>query len=233
MGPDGGGPLHARGRRARAGRALARRLTLRPARGGEGSAAQLLWAKAYLRAAALAPEDVRWLLADGAVAGLEGSVDLTWLAWESLSTQGTATDAELDAVLATDDTAAGRVARLRCWAARPSAEVKAEAWRRAHTAGGETNENVDALLAGFNAAGQAGLRAPWREPYFDSLLSVWHDHPIEIAMRLVRGGFPDDDHVAGADWLAANPAAPATLRRLVKEGVHEAEVAVRARSARA
>lgn len=195
-----------------------------------GSAEQLLWAKAYLKAAALAPEDVRWLLADG-VPGLEPSVDLMWLAWESLSTQGSATEAELDAALASDDTAAGRVARLRCWSAQPDAEVKAEAWRRAHSVGGETNENVDALLGGFNALGQSALRAPFAGPYIDSLVSVWREHPIEIAMRLVRGGFPDDGHVAGGDWLAANPGAPRALRRLVMEGAFEAEVAERARKA--
>ncbi len=195
-----------------------------------GSAAQLLWAKAYLKAATFAPQDVRWLLEEGAVAGLEHSVDLTWLAWESLATQGKATAAELDAVLARDHTAAGRVGRLRCWAAQPDAAIKEEVWRRAHAVGGETNDHVDALLDGFNALGQAGLRAPFAGPYFEALNRVWHEQPIEIAMRLVRGGFPDD-HEAGADWLAANPSAPRTLRRLVLEGVHEAEIAARARTA--
>ena len=57
------------------------------------------------KAAALAPQDVRWVLTEGAVEGLDLSVDLTWLAWESLATQGAATEAELDAVLAGDDTA--------------------------------------------------------------------------------------------------------------------------------
>ena len=193
-----------------------------------GSAAQLLWAKAYLSAAALAPQDIAWVLG-GEVQGLEVSVDLTWLAWQSLATQGKATDTELDAVLAADDTAAGKVARLRCWASQPDGAVKAEAWRRAHVVGGETNEHVDALLAGVGALGQGTLRVQFADAYFDGLESVWRDHPIEIAMRLVRGGFPDDGLVAGSDWLAAHPQAPRTLRRLVTEAVHEAEVAATAR----
>lgn len=196
-----------------------------------GSAEQLLWAKAYLKAAALAPQDVRWVLTEGAVEGLDLSVDLTWLAWESLATQGAATGAELDAALAGDDTAAGRVARLRCWASAPDATIKAEAWARAHAVGGETNEQVDALLAGFNALGQDRLRAPFAETYFDSLLTVWQDHPIEIAMRLVRGGFPERGFVSASDWLAANPSAPATLRRLVTEGAFESEIASTVRQA--
>ncbi len=196
-----------------------------------GSAEQLLWAKAYLRAAALAPQDVRWLLADDAVPGLDRSLDLTWLAWESLATQGSVTDTELDAVLATDDTAAGRVARLRCWASQPDPLIKAEAWRRAHVVGGETNENVDALMAGFNALGQGRLRAPFAEPYFENLSQVWARQPIEIAMRLVRAGFPDRGHLDGADWLAANPSAPRTLRRLVIEAGYEEGIAAAARRA--
>jgi aminopeptidase N len=122
-----------------------------------GSPEQALWAKAYLTASSLATEDVHWVL-DGDVPGLVLSVDVTWAAWQSLSAQGTATDADLDAALAADDTAAGRVARLRCWASRPDAAVKAEAWRRAHTVDGESNDAVDALLAGFNALGQSRPR---------------------------------------------------------------------------
>lgn len=194
-----------------------------------GSPAQLLWAKAYLRAAALDHEDVSWLAQEGAVAGLELSVDLRWLICETRSAQGAATDAELDAALAADDTAAGRISRLRCWASRPEAGVKAEAWRRAHEPGAETNEQVDALLAGFNAPGQADLRAPYAEEYFASLAQVWAGQPIEIAMRLVRGGFPDDGHEAGDAWLRENPGAAATLRRLVTEASYEEAVAAAAR----
>jgi aminopeptidase N len=193
-----------------------------------GSPEQALWAKAYLTASSLATEDVHWVL-DGDVPGLVLSVDVTWAAWQSLSAQGTATDADLDAALAADDTAAGRVARLRCWASRPDAAVKAEAWRRAHTVDGESNDAVDALLAGFNALGQSGLRAPYAATYFGSLPGVWREHSIEIALRLVRGGFPDDAADAGEVWLAAHPEAPATLRRVVAEETHEARVVRAAR----
>ena len=93
----------------------------------------------------------------------------------------------------------------------------------------QAREHVDALLAGAGALGQGTLRAQFADAYFDGLESVWRDHPIEIAMRLVRGGFPDDGLGAGSDWLAAHPQAPRTLRRLVTEAVHEAEVAATAR----
>lgn len=195
---------------------------------GGGSAEQQLWARAYLAAAGLAGEDVRWVL-DGGAEGLELSNDIVWAAWEALSAQGAATDADLDRVLAGDDTAAGRLARLRAWASRPEEAVKREAWERAHVVGGETNHAVDALLSGFNAPGQAAIRAGVSRGYFDCLEQVWRDHPIEIAMRLVRGGFPDAGHVAGRAWLEAHPQAPATLVRLVQEAVHEEEIAARVR----
>ncbi len=195
-----------------------------------GSAEQQLWARAYLAAASLAGEDVRWLL-DGGVAGLERSNDIVWAGWQALAAQGEASDAELDRVLAGDDTAAGRLARLRAWASRPDGAVKREAWRRAHVVGGETNHAVDALLAGFNAPGQAAVRAGVSSGYFDALEQVWRDHGIEIAMRLVRGGFPDDGHLAGRAWLEAHPEAPGTLVRLVREAVHEEEIAARLRGA--
>ncbi|WP_040282200.1 aminopeptidase N [Tessaracoccus massiliensis] len=195
-----------------------------------GSAGQLLWTRAYLRAAALAPQDVRWVL-DGELSGLDLSADLRWAAWQSLAAQGDATDAELDEALAADDTAAGRTARLRAWASRPEQGVKDEAWRRAHTVDGESNDAVDALLAGFNAPGQAGLRAPYAERYFEDLEQVWRTHPIEIAMRLVRGGFPEGGQETGHAWLAAHPDAPGTLVRLVREAIHEEEIATAVREA--
>ncbi|MDO5678342.1 MAG: aminopeptidase N, partial [Propionibacteriaceae bacterium] len=189
-----------------------------------GTATQGLWARAYLRAAALAHEDVRWIL-DGGLGGLELSADVTWAVWHSLAAQGAASDEELDAALAADDTAAGRTARLRAWASRPESVVKEESWRRAHAVGLETNDAVDALLAGFNAAGQGELRAPYAERYFEELENVWREHPIEIALRLVRGGFPDGGAAAGHEWLAAHPDAPGTLVRVVREEIFEDEVA--------
>ncbi|HSO70075.1 MAG TPA: aminopeptidase N, partial [Arachnia sp.] len=198
----------------------------------QGSAEQLLWAKAYLRAAALVPQDVRWVL-DGGVPGLEVSVDVSWLGWQSLAAQGSASDAELAAALAADDTATGQMAHLKAMMSRPDPGVKEEAWRRAHTVDGETNDAVDALMAGFGAPGQDALRARFAGRYFEHLTEVWRDHPIEIAMRLVQGGFPVDGVGAGHRWLREHPDAPDALRRLVREELYEAEVAAHVRSANA
>ncbi len=191
-----------------------------------GSVRQLQWAKAHVRAASMAPSDLRWIL-EGGLDGLELSDDLRWLTWQSMSAQGNATGAELDQVLARDDTASGRVAHLQARYSRPDGALKQEAWRRAHTVDGETNAHVDALLHGIFAPGQQSLTDVFAEPYFASLRDVWRDHPIEIARRLVVGGFPTDVSRLGlADvWLDENTAAPAALRRLVVERRFELAVA--------
>ncbi|MDO5737543.1 MAG: ERAP1-like C-terminal domain-containing protein, partial [Propionibacteriaceae bacterium] len=195
-----------------------------------GSMRQLQWLKAHVRAAALAPSDLRWIL-DGELPGLELSDDLRWLVWQSLAAQGAASSEELDRVLSKDDTASGVLAHLRAWYARPDGALKQEAWRRAHTVDGETNAHVDALLQGIFAPGQQV--DDFVEPYFASLRDVWRDHPIEIARRLVVGGFPRD--VAHLDdaaaWLAAEEDAPAALRRLVVEQHFELAVAARVQGA--
>ena len=196
-----------------------------------GSPEQLIWARAYLRAETLAGGDVSWVQ-DGGIPGLQLSVDVTWAAWQTRAALGAATPAELDAALAADDTAAGRLARLTCWAATPDGAVKQEAWDRVHVVDGDANATIDAILAGYNTPGQSALREPLRRPYFETLLDLWRDHPIEIALRLVRGGFPDHGADEGRAWLEANPDAPGTLRRQIVEAVHEAQVAERVRATR-
>ena len=88
---------------------------------------------------------------------------------------------------------------------------------------------MDALLAAIFAPGQQALTDEFAEPYFLGLTDVWRDHPIEIARRLVVGGFPRNPAHLGlaTSWLDSNATAPAALRRLVVERRFELEVAAR------
>ncbi|MGV8846841.1 aminopeptidase N [Tessaracoccus sp.] len=195
-----------------------------------GSMQQLQWAKAHIRAAALAPSDIAWIL-DGELPGMQLTDDLRWLVWQSLAAQGRVSAEDLDRALALDDTASGRVAHLRAWYSRPDAALKREAWDRVHTVDGETNAHVDALLDGIFAPRQQ--LDEFAAPYFESLRDVWREHPIEIARRLVVGAFPTGvEHLGRATaWLDENPDAPDALRRLVVESRFELDVAARVQKA--
>ncbi len=194
-----------------------------------GSDQQLQWTKAHLAAAARSDVDVAWVLYEP-LPGLEISDDLTWLVWQTRAAQGRATDADLDAVLAADRTASGSIAHLRAWHSRPAAALRAAAWERAHTVDGPSNDEVDALMAGAFAPGDPALTEPFAEPYFDTLLQVWREQPIEIARRLVVQGFPRDvAHLErSGEWLREHADAPGALRRLVIERDAELRIAAAA-----
>ncbi|WP_221933009.1 aminopeptidase N [Tessaracoccus rhinocerotis] len=201
-------------------------------RAAPGSAEQLLWVRALLRAATLVDTDLDWLL-DGSLVGLEVSADLRWLAWQARAVHGRASDEDLAAALEADRTAAGETAHLQAFHSRPDPALRQEAWRRAHVVGGESNDAVDALLSGVFAPGAPELTDQFAEPYFEGLLDVWAEHPIEIARRLVVRGFPRDvDHLPRSSaWLEANPEAPGALRRLVVESDAELRIAQQVQAA--
>ena len=78
---------------------------------------------------------------------------------------------------------------MQARASKPGRLVKDENWHRL-LAGGSTNDEVDALVAGLNVPGQDAL-LPYAQQYFANLTEFWSDFPIELASRLVRGLFPD------------------------------------------
>ncbi|WP_394276119.1 aminopeptidase N [Luteococcus sp.] len=156
--------------------------------------------------------------------GLEVGSELRWMLATAMAAQGRWGVAELDEELARDPGKDGVTARLGALAARPEAQVKAEAWQQLHTPLALSNDHVDAIIAGLNAPGQGHLLADRADGYFHGLPTVWQQHAIEIAQRLVRGLFPDTPDAADrADaWLQAHPQAPGALRRLLLEGADAA-----------
>jgi len=198
-----------------------------------GSDQQLVWARTLAllgRADASAAPRIRGLLEGREVpAGLTMDAQLRWAFWQALAAGDLATDAELDAELAVDTTAATRASRLVAGASRPSSGVKAEAWRQAVEGTALTNELLSATIEGFTVAGHE-LLDPYVEPYFDAINGVWAGRSIEIASRIVRGLFPisqdlaqdatPSDHpvVRRTDaWLEANAEAASGLRRIILE----------------
>ena len=223
-------------RREEAGRTLAES-ALRELRLAEpGSGHQLAWARFFAGMATTEPhlQLLQGLLAGTAkIDGLDVDQELRWTFLEPLAAHGAAGASDIAGELARDDTAAGRQHRVRCLAARPSAEVKAQAWADVVESDTLSNALVNATVAGFGQPGQEELLAPYTEKYFDVLESVWRERSIQIALSLVRGLFPSFQagrrtlETAGA-WLEEHRDAGPALRRVVLEAYDDLARALRA-----
>lgn len=203
-----------------------------------GSDAQIVWARHAALAGAGAPASaprMRGLLDGSApVDGLEVGPELRWSLWQGLAGLGQADVGELDTELEADRTKSGVAHHLQALVARPDMAAKADAWERLQAPGGLTNDHVDAVIAGLRTPMGGAMLSELNGDYFDRLETMWEDHSIEIAQRLVVGLFPDDDperSAAGADrWLAEHHEAASGLKRLV---VEQRDLATRAAAARA
>ena len=221
---------------ARAGLAEAARAEL--AQAGPGSDRQLIWARAVLGLGDGA-DHLAWArgLLDGAVAidGLEVDTDLRWEIVGVLAAHGAdGCDAVIDAEEQRDPTDIGRRRAASARASRPSAEAKADAWRRL------TEEDlplamVRALCGGIFGWAQDDLARPYVDPYFASLGRWWAGKPREVALALVGGLYPgrlvEPATVAATDAALAGTGLPGPLRRLLLEGKDGVERALRARAA--
>ncbi|MEU5430467.1 aminopeptidase N [Streptomyces olivoreticuli] len=224
--------------RAQGGRTLAGS-ALRELRLAEpGSGHQLAWASFFAQLAT-AESDLQLLreLLDGAgkIDGLEVDQELRWAFLATLTAQGAADESALTAELARDNTASGKRHQVRCLAARPSAEVKAEAWAAVVESDTLSNALAEATIAGWNQPSQRPLLAPYAQRYFDSVERVWQERSIEIGMAVVRGLFPllqgDRRTLDLTDaWLSAHEDAAPALRRLVVEARDDLARALRAQT---
>jgi aminopeptidase N len=196
-----------------------------------GSDDQLVWARAFAAAAATVPAAAgraREVLA-GVVPGLPLDPELRWALWQSLAATGSATRAELDTELARDATADGATRHLAALSALPEPQVRETAFETLLRPGALTNDQVDATLEGYGQPLHPDLTAPLTERYFAALRTVWAEHSIEIADRLVQGLYPGHQDAGDGDpadhpvvarttrWLEDNADAPGALRRLVLE----------------
>ncbi|WP_181768323.1 aminopeptidase N, partial [Streptomyces albidus (ex Kaewkla and Franco 2022)] len=211
--------------REEGGRALAEGALKALRQAEPGSGHQLAWAR-FFSAVATDEKDLQML--QGLLAGsarIDGLVidqELRWTFLVTLAARGAADAAVLDAELARDDTASGKRHHVRCLTARPSAEVKAQAWETVITSDRLSNALVEATISGFAQPGQEALTAPYTQRYFDALEEIWRTRSIEIAMAIVRGLYPDlqaDQATLDATdaWLGTHEDAAPALRRLVLE----------------
>jgi aminopeptidase N len=204
-----------------------------------GSDRQLQMVGAFGRAARSADDIARLRGAfDGTqpYPGLEIDQELRWSLLSALAALGDATDEEIAAELARDDTSSGREKAFHARAARPTAAAKAEAWRLAVEEDGQPNAVIEALSSGWNRALDQSLLADYVPRFFDALLPVWNTRSAAIRERIIGKEYPLAFYplgLAGPElveateaWLAANEDAPQALRRLVLEKLDAARTAV-------
>ena len=184
---------------------------------------QLLYSRAFA-ANAHTPEQIKNVrgLLNGEVKGLKVDTDRRWDFLIALTERGAATEAELDAELASDNTTSGNLAYQSAKAATPNAEAKAYAFNTVMHQDAQTSVRT-ALVAGFQRPIQRHLLEPFVDLYFENLLSEWESKSYEGAAKFVTGMYPSwiisqatlDKTNA---WLnGVGKDAPAVLRKLVKE----------------
>ncbi|WP_029149778.1 aminopeptidase N [Microbacterium indicum] len=201
-----------------------------------GSDLQLQLATAFAQAASTAEQ---WeqvaALRDGSVAldGLAIDDDLSWQLLISLAAGGAVTGADIDAALASDNTAKGGEFAAQARAALPGAEAKAAAWASLIESDELPNTVVRAAALGFVHPATRDDLAAYVPKYFDMLLPVWQGRTFQIASYLIELIYPAplaDAALRDATraWLAENADAPAALRRLVSENLSGVERALSA-----
>lgn len=162
-------------------------------------------------------------LYDGSIEleGLEIDTDLGWELLIALVASGRAGDAEIDARLATDNTATGQQSAANARAAIQTLEAKERAWSSLIDVDTASNTIVRETAEGFLRASDPALLEAFVERYFAMLERIWEERSYQIAEKLIDGLYPAplaNRALADASltWLDSHPDVPA-LRRLVIE----------------
>jgi aminopeptidase N len=163
-----------------------------------------------------------WLDGSAPLQGLVVDTDLRWRLLQALVAHDAATLEEIEATLADDPTATGQRQAERTRALRPSADVKAEAWRRAVHDDELPNAINEAIIAGFSHPTQKELLAPYVSRYFADVADVWARRSSERAQPVALGLYPSwtvsPETVTASDTWLSDESHPPALRRLVSEG---------------
>ncbi|MBW3648685.1 MAG: ERAP1-like C-terminal domain-containing protein, partial [Actinobacteria bacterium] len=166
--------------------------------------------------------------------GLVVDTELRWSLVQALATLGRLDEAAIDAELARDDTAKGRLHALTARASRPDATAKEQAWTAATGDAALSNHESDAVAAGFWQFDQDELLRDYVHRYAAELPAVWRTRTPQVAGRLTVRLFPStvvEPAVLDATSGLLDEAHPAGLRRYVAEQRDDLARALRARGA--
>jgi aminopeptidase N len=187
-----------------------------------GGDRQLVWFHTFTRAVGDLVDRLRGLY-DGAitVVGLTLDTDARWRMLHGLIAYGRATDEDIAAELARDNSSTAARLADTARALLPSPAAKAEAWAMATDDGERPGQVRMAYVAGFWHHTQTELLEPYGARYFAELDEIWTRHEGGLnAVHLSYRLFPDivsRSTVDAADkWLSRDDTPPAQ-RRLVLE----------------
>jgi aminopeptidase N len=202
-----------------------------------GSDVQLVWARTLgaLAGSEQQVELLRGLLSgEQEVPGLAVDHELRWHLLRRLAVLGLADDAQVDAELARDATAAGERHAAAARAGRPTPEAKQRAWQLAVERDDLPNAVQSAVIGGFAQPEQQDLLRSFVEPYFDVVGEVWRTRTGEMAQNVAVGLYPghvvDQSVVDRTDTYLQEADPPPALRRLLLEGRDGIVRALRARA---
>ncbi|RLV55156.1 aminopeptidase N [Aeromicrobium phragmitis] len=197
-----------------------------------GTDHQLAFARA-LAVAASAPDRVRRVL-DGEVEGLTVDTDLRWTLVTALARLGELSEPEIGIEIDRDPTNAGQERGAAALAIRPSAEAKADAWRKVVVAKETPNETRRQIAGAFQVFGQADLLEPYVDQYLEMAETIIDEQGVWIGQIALVDLFPlanpSEDTLRKVDGWLDRTAAPAAAVRYVREGRDDLARALRARA---
>ncbi|NDE88942.1 MAG: aminopeptidase N, partial [Micrococcales bacterium] len=158
-----------------------------------GSEAQLQFLKFFPRFASTEEHGsaMRALLTgEQKLAGREIDTDLKWDLLTGLVTLGHADESEIDAMLATDNTANGQKAAAMAKGAIPTAEAKAKVWDTAVNTNEWSNTILQYSTIGFGRGASAELLTPYVEKYFQDVMKMWTEKTFKMAEYAVVNLYP-------------------------------------------
>ncbi|HVM31306.1 MAG TPA: aminopeptidase N [Candidatus Limnocylindrales bacterium] len=210
--------------------------SLRNARNSDG---RIIWARAAIAAAASRDDVARLVeLRDepDAIGRFDFDQEMRWeIAVRAVAHGLPDALAQLDAEERRDPSDRGRRAVIRANAARPTAEGKAEAWRRIHGDGYGSFHFTRAAMQGFWWFHQAELLTPYRDRFFGEVRQVFEtrDHPFARAYMLTMyPAYRSEPEVLDRsnEMLASLDGRLPTLSRQLAEAADELSRAIRVRA---
>jgi aminopeptidase N len=187
-----------------------------------GSGRQLATARALISAWTDTQALSSWLDGSAPPVGLAVDSDLRWLVIERLAVLGAVDGTQIEAELARDNSAPGRVHAARCRALRPTVAAKTAAWALLTTQTSTSNYELYATASGIWHPDQTELTAELAPRYFVDVPSISRLHSGWTAAEIARLWYPstavtDQTLAASNALIEAGDLEPGIARSIVDQ----------------